>query len=165
MSHNKRKGIFLVILTIFILLDQFIKQYIIDLAGVKNLSPLEMLDSFTTIFYGEIISISLVFNKGVAFSFLSWAGEYLKYIQSFFIFIILTALLFKKEILREYFLVLCFVISGGISNILDRFIHGGVVDYIYYHYGFNFPIFNLADIFINIGLVIFISHSLFFRKK
>jgi signal peptidase II len=42
---------------------------------------------------------------------------------------------------------------GAVSNILDRFLHIGVVDYIYWHCGFDFAIFNISDILINIAIV------------
>ena len=50
---------------------------------------------------------------------------------------------------------------AALANILDRFLHGGVVDYIYWHYGFDFPIFNFADIIIDCGIVLFIWQALF----
>ena len=46
------------------------------------------------------------------------------------------------------------LLAGGVSNILDRFVHGGVVDYVYWHCWFDFAIFNLADVLIDIGVVL-----------
>ena len=57
------------------------------------------------------------------------------------------------------------MLAGGTSNILDRFLHGGVVDYIYWHYKFDFPIFNFADIIIDCGIALFISQTLLLHKK
>ena len=47
-------------------------------------------------------------------------------------------------------------IAGGLSIILDRFTYGAVVDYFYWHYGFEFAIFNLADVIINLAVVLII---------
>jgi signal peptidase II len=44
------------------------------------------------------------------------------------------------------------LIGAGLSNIYDRFIHGGVVDYVYWHCGFNFAIFNFADVMIDLAV-------------
>lgn len=55
------------------------------------------------------------------------------------------------------------IIGGAIGNLIDRFFRGAVFDFLYFHYnGYSFPAFNLADAFINIG-VLFIILS-FFRK-
>jgi signal peptidase II len=45
------------------------------------------------------------------------------------------------------------LIGAGLSNVYDRFNHGGVVDYIYWHCGFNFAIFNFADVMIDLAVV------------
>jgi len=103
---------------------------------------------------GECISLILVYNYGVAFSMFSFLEGNLKYIQ----IVIMTAgilyLAFNKEIFKIYYLPASLVLAGGVSNIYDRFIHGGVVDYIYWHCGFDFAVFNLADVLIDIGVVL-----------
>ena len=97
------------------------------------------------------LSLVLVFNKGVAFSFLSFMGVWLKYLQILAL-VGVSYLLYRQ---REYFLQnhLAFglIFAGGCSNILDRFTYGGVVDYIYWHYYFNFAVFNFADVMIDLG--------------
>ena len=57
------------------------------------------------------------------------------------------------------------IFGAGISNILDRFIHGGVVDYIFWHYGFEFAIFNFADVMINVSVAMIIFNALFKKNK
>ena len=57
------------------------------------------------------------------------------------------------------------IFAAGISNILDRFIHGGVVDYIFWHYGFEFAIFNFADVMINLGVAMILFNALFKKNK
>lgn len=62
------------------------------------------------------------------------------------------------------------IIGGALGNLLDRFRHGGVVDFLYFHYReFGFPAFNLADSAITIGVVLILIDSLFMdprsRKK
>jgi signal peptidase II len=45
------------------------------------------------------------------------------------------------------------MVGAGLSNVADRFIYGGVVDYVYWHCGFNFAVFNAADVMIDIAVV------------
>jgi signal peptidase II len=114
---------------------------------------------------GECISLTLVYNSGVAFSMLSSLGIYLKYLQLALIVAIVVTLLKKREFLQTYSTGLALILSGGLSNIFDRFIHEkGVVDYIYWHCGFNFAIFNFADIMINLGAGIIIFQTIFTNK-
>lgn len=110
----------------------------------------------------EIITIggyALVYNAGVAFSMFSFLAEYLKYIQMIFlVFVIFGAIL--SEFFVRHYMPLGVLLGAGISNILDRFIYDGVVDYVYWHYYFDFAIFNLADVFIDISVGIIILQML-----
>ena len=109
------------------------------------------------------ISLNLTLNKGVAFSMFAFLGENLKYIQIVLISAVLGYIFWKWESLREYALALGLLMGGGISNLLDRFLHGGVVDYVYWHCGFDFAIFNFADVMIDLGVLLILIHS--FRKE
>ena len=103
---------------------------------------------------GECISFILVYNYGVAFSMFAFLEGNLKYIQ---IAIMLGGILYlalNRDIFKLYYLPSALIMAGGVSNIYDRFIHGGVVDYVYWHCGFDFAVFNLADVIINIGVVL-----------
>jgi signal peptidase II len=112
---------------------------------------------------GEYISLILVFNKGVAFSMLSFLQEYLKYIQVAIFIMISIYLVYEKQIFIKYSLPIGILYGAGIGNLHDRFVHGGVVDYIYWHKWFNFAVFNFADVMIDFAVVwiIFVSY----RKK
>ena len=57
-------------------------------------------------------------------------------------------------------IVLGIILGAGASNVLDRFIHGGVVDYVFWHKWFNFAVFNFADVMINLGVVIILLRLL-----
>ena len=107
--------------------------------------------------HSRCISLVLAYNKGVAFSFFAFLGQYLKYIQILLFLSIIIYLTIKKEVFFRYYIALSFLFAGGISNILDRFLYEGVVDFIYWHCWFDFAIFNIADVFIDIsiGLILF----------
>ena len=102
---------------------------------------------------GPVISLTLAYNYGVAFSMFSFLEEYLKYIQ---IVILVGAgiyLVLNKEVFIRYNIPIALLLAGGVSNILDRFTYGAVVDYVYWHYKFEFAIFNFADVLIDIAVV------------
>ena len=112
---------------------------------------------------GEYISLILVFNKGVAFSMLAFLQEYLKYIQLIIFVMISIYLVYEKNIFLKYSLPIGILYGAGIGNLHDRFVYGGVVDYIYWHKWFDFAVFNFADVMIDFAVVwiIFVSY----RKK
>jgi len=105
---------------------------------------------------GPYMSLQLAYNYGVAFSMFSFLAEYLKYIQLTLVLGGVIYLFKNKEVFVEYYLPISLLFAGGLSNILDRFTYGGVVDYFYWHYGFKFAIFNLADVIIDLAVVIII---------
>ncbi len=125
----------------------FLGIFVID-QNIKSL----FLDGFS--YAGECISLMLTFNKGVAFSMFSFIGSNLKYIQLLLILTIMVYFLINKESFKRYSLALGLLLGAGCSNIYDRFIHGGVVDYVYWHCGFEFAIFNFADVIIDLSVLI-----------
>ena len=105
---------------------------------------------------GAYMSLKLAYNYGVAFSMFSFLEHYLKFIQ-LGIVLIATLYLFKnKDVFKEYYIPIALLFAGGLSNILDRFTYGAVVDYFYWHYLFEFAIFNFADVIIDLGVAIII---------
>lgn len=105
---------------------------------------------------GDYMSLKLAYNYGVAFSMFSFLAEYLKYIQLLMVFAGTVYLFMNKDVFKEYYIPIALLYAGGLSNILDRFTYEGVVDYFYWHYGFEFAIFNIADVMINIAVAIII---------
>ncbi len=112
-----------------------------------------------------MIDIVLVFNKGVAFSLLSFLEGGLKYLQILLILGLFIYLMRQKELFQNHAIDFGMVFGAGVSNILDRFVHGGVVDYVYYHYGFDFAIFNFADVMIDVGVGVLLLRQFFFKQK
>ena len=127
-------------ITIFIL-DQVVKYGFANLAWDVD---------------GPYMSLKLAYNYGVAFSMFSFLEHNLKYIQLVIILIGTIYLFRNQNVFKEYYLSIALLYAGGLSNILDRFTYGGVVDYFYWHYGFEFAIFNFADVMINLAVVLII---------
>ncbi len=111
------------------------------------------------------ISLNLTLNKGVAFSMFAFLGENLKYIQLFLIAAVLGYIFYRRHDLSLYAIALGLLMGGGISNLLDRFLHGGVVDYVYWHCGFDFAIFNFADVMIDLGVALILWQNFIHDKK
>ncbi len=133
--------LFFTLIGIFII-DQNIKMLFVD--GFR--------------YYSDYIDFILVYNKGVAFSMFSFLAEYLKYIQLVLVFGILVYIFYLKQLC--YAIPAGLLLGGAFSNIYDRFIHGGVVDMVYYHawpypiVGLEgFAVFNFADVIIDIAVI------------
>ena len=146
LPHSAKKIIaFFAMIFFAIAIDQAIKLWILDFyANATN--------THSKVFESLFIDIILVFNKGVAFSFLSAVGENLKWIILAMLILMLVIVLKSEELFAENFVAFGLIIGSGFSNLLDRFIREGVVDYIFWHYKFNFAVFNLADSLINVAI-------------
>lgn len=142
------------VFTIFFLV--LLGTFIID-QNIKNI--------FVEGYYraGECINLELHYNKGVAFSMLAFLGPYLKWIQALLIAVILFVI-FKEGYLKRYAFPAGLLVGGALGNVYDRFIHEGVVDYVAWHCGFNFAVFNFADVAIDVAFVIIIVMIYFFPE-
>ncbi|HHH37096.1 MAG TPA: lipoprotein signal peptidase [Epsilonproteobacteria bacterium] len=100
----------------------------------------------------QCLSLELHYNKGVAFSMLAFLGPYLKWIQLVLVAGILGYVLYEGY-LKKYAFPLGLLIGAALGNLYDRFVHGGVVDYVAWHCGFDFAVFNYADVMIDLAVV------------
>jgi len=105
-------------------------------------------------YYTDCIDLILVYNKGVAFSMLSFLEEWLKYIQIVLVGAIFVYIIYIQKIC--YAIPAGLMLGGAFSNIYDRFVHGGVVDMVFWHCGFNFAVFNFADVMIDVAVAWFL---------
>ena len=138
---------------IVILIDQFTKTLI--LGAFANG------DSHTVTAFFNIVRVH---NTGAAFSFLAGAAGWQRW---FFIGLGLVAALFIVWLLRShgaqrlFSLALALILGGAVGNVIDRLLHGYVVDFIQVHYGnAYFPSFNAADSAITLGAVLLILDEL-----
>ncbi|TQV64410.1 MAG: lipoprotein signal peptidase [Sulfurovum sp.] len=102
---------------------------------------------------GSCIDLELHYNRGVAFSMLEFLGDNLKWIQMGLIFFILY-FVNAEGYIKKYPVAVGLILGGAIGNLYDRFYHGAVVDYVAWHCGFNFAVFNYADMMIDFGVAI-----------
>jgi len=145
----------LVVLGTFIV-DQSIKSWAMEsVNGVEH----------ALIMKGSCINLELFYNRGVAFSMLSFLGENLKWVQLLLV-VGIVAYIFYEGYLKQYAFAIGLIVGGAIGNLYDRFIHEGVVDYVAWHCGFNFAVFNYADVMIDLGVaIILLTSYLEYRKE
>jgi len=142
--------IFLLVVVGIFVIDQGIKQWaIVAVQGIEH----------ATILKGSCIDLVLYYNRGVAFSMFAFLGEYLKWIQIVLVIGILI-FVFYEGYLKQYPFALGLILGGAIGNVYDRFMHEGVVDYVAWHCGFDFAIFNFADVMIDLGVAIILLFTL-----
>lgn len=104
-------------------------------------------------FLGIDFYITLTMNKGAAWGLFSAFQLPLLCLRSLVVIALLVYLLFfLKE--RHKTLPFFFIIVGALGNIVDFFLYGSVVDFLHFNFwGYHFPVFNLADSFITIGVI------------
>ena len=147
---------FILIFFIF-LFDRFSKIYVIYL-DKKFLN--------SEIFSSKFLNINLIWNEGIAFGLFASEKEiFYNFLTIFIFFIIFVILLmiFKSVGFKRYSLVLIF--SGALGNLYDRVFFRSVPDFIDFHVGnFHWFIFNVADIFISLGVIFMILSEFFVNK-
>jgi len=102
-------------------------------------------------FYSDCIDLTLVYNKGVAFSMFAFLESWLKWLQLLLIGGVLIYVVRLKKLC--YMFPVGILMGAGLSNVYDRFVHPGVVDYVYWHCGFDFAVFNFADVMIDVAVL------------
>ena len=119
-----------------------------------------------SVIINAFLNFTLAFNYGAAFSFLSDAGGWQRW---FFVIFSITVISFIAYILikdkdSEY-IAYSFIFGGALGNLYDRFLLGYVIDFIEFHYNnFYWPIFNIADIAISIGIILLL-YSMFSKDN
>ena len=120
------------------------------------------------IYVNEYLDFILVFNTGISYGLFSGGGDFQKWILislSILIIIFLLSLIRNESTILSK-LSISFIIGGALGNVLDRLIYGAVVDFISLHAkGFSWYIFNIADMFIVLGVILFILSQFILSKK
>lgn len=117
----------------------------------------------------DFFNFSLAYNKGAAFSFLNDAGGWQRWFFTVLAMGVSVVLIFWiKNLSRQErwtAAALALILGGAIGNVIDRVIHGHVIDFIQWYYDhFYWPSFNIADSAISVGAAILIVQTLFGQK-
>ena len=147
----------IIVILIFIL-DRFSKIYVVYLDKSNHLPEL---------YKSKFLNINLIWNEGIAFGLLSFDEGNLYNLLSLVITIIVLVILFmiiNNNNIKKYPLIMIF--AGAIGNLYDRIAYKSVPDFFDFHVGeFHWFIFNVADIFISLGVFCMILIELIDNNK
>ena len=119
------------------------------------------------IFSSKFLNISLIWNEGIAFGLLSFNEKIFYNLLTFIILVIILIIFFmvlKSYGLKKYSLLM--ILGGALGNVYDRIFYGAVPDFIDFHIGnFHWFIFNVADIFITLGVIFMIIIEIIGNNK
>ena len=155
---KKKYVFFLIIALIIFLIDRLSKNYILNIAEVEG---------SVDIFVNSYLNIYLIWNTGIGFGLLSFDKSLIYNLITSLIIVInilIIYMIIKTNDIRSYFLV--FVLGGSLGNLFDRLYYSAVPDFIDINYKeFHWFIFNVADIFITMGIICLIFAELMNYKK
>ena len=134
-----------------ILLDQFTKYFVFF--GYKKVINKDFI----------LFRLDLVKNYGAAFNIFSGNRIFLSSISIIFSILLIYLILRKNTLFFFDYLSYSFILGGTIGNGLDRILRGFVIDFINLNF-INFPVFNIADISINVGFI-FLFYSVLKNKR
>ena len=148
---------FFLILSFIFTIDRLSKIYILKYFELNS----------SEIYLTSFLNLILVWNKGIGFGLLSFEGNVIYNFITFFIFIVILILFIvsvKYDQKNGYFYMI--IIGGALGNLFDRIYYYSVPDFIDFHLGdFHWFVFNVADIFITIGIICLIIVEMIFNKK
>tara|TARA_B110000238_G_C16007854_1_gene387488 strand:+ start:294 stop:794 length:501 start_codon:yes stop_codon:yes gene_type:complete len=148
---------FIIVLVIF-LTDRLTKIYILKIAESEN-----TVDIYLT----SYLNFYLIWNKGIAFGLFSFNESFIYNAITLIIVVITIVILVmitKSEGFKKY--ALLFIFGGSLGNIYDRIHYSAVPDFIDFHVNnFHWFVFNVADIFITLGIVCLILSEIFINNK
>ncbi len=147
----------LIFVLILFCIDRFSKIYIIELSEKNDV---------TEIFLTPFLNSYLIWNSGIAFGLFSLSNELTYNLFTALIAIINLIIIYLAVVtkdFRKYFFLL--ILGGSFGNLFDRLYYGSVPDFIDFHIGnFHWFIFNIADIFITVGVICLILAELLYKK-
>ena len=138
-------------------IDRFSKIYVIELAEKTDI---------TEVYLTSFLNSYLVWNTGIAFGLFSLSNELIYNLFTALIILInlvIIYLVIDTKDFRKYFFLL--ILGGSFGNLFDRLYYGSVPDFIDFHIGnFHWFIFNIADIFITVGVICLILAEVLYKK-
>tara|TARA_B100000470_G_scaffold53296_1_gene40051 strand:- start:288 stop:791 length:504 start_codon:yes stop_codon:yes gene_type:complete len=160
MLENNLKKFFLSFLIIVIIFsfDRISKLYILNLAEAEN---------YIDIYLNSFLNFHLIWNTGIGFGLLPSETNFYYNLITFLIVIIniiILVMIIKSNDYKFFFLLM--ILGGSFGNLFDRVYYRAVPDFIDFHYGdFHWFVFNVADIFITIGIICLIIVEFILNNK
>ena len=156
---NFKKVLFnFTIITLIFFIDRISKNYILKIAEQESL---------VDIYINSYLNFYLIWNKGIAFGLFSFDQNLIYNLITLIIVVIsfiIIILVIKTNGIERYLLTLVF--GGAISNLYDRIYYKAVPDFIDFHIAeYHWFVFNVADIFITLGIVSIILTEVLKKDK
>ena len=155
-NFKKKISNFIIVLVIF-LADRLSKIYILRIAELEK-----TVDIYVT----QYLNFYLIWNKGIAFGLFSFNESFIYNVITFIIVtitIVILVMIIKNKGFKKNSLLLVF--GGSLGNLFDRVYYSAVPDFIDLHINnFHWFIFNIADIFITLGIICLIYVEIFFKN-
>ena len=160
MLENKSKKFFLslTIISVIFFFDRISKLYILNLAEEEK---------YIDIYFNSFLNFHLIWNTGVGFGLFSFETNFYYNLITLLIVLINIIILIMAIKSQDYKLFFFLMILGGsFGNLFDRIYYQAVPDFIDMHYGdFHWFVFNVADIFITLGIVCLIIVEFILNNK
>ena len=145
-----------IVIFIFIL-DRISKLYILNSVEINN---------EVNIYIFSFLKLHLIWNKGIAFGLFSFEQNSIYNFITILIIIVnlvILIMIIKSNDIKTYFLM--FILGGSLGNLFDRIYYSAVPDFIDFHINdFHWFIFNVADVFISVGVICLIIVEFIFNK-
>ena len=152
-SLIKKLSIYFLIVLVIFSFDRISKVLILNILEDKDK---------VDIYINSFLNFYLVWNKGIGFGLFSFDGSTAYNLITFIIFVIngiIIYLVFIEKGIKVYFLLT--ILGGSLGNLFDRLYYNAVPDFIDLNYqGYHWFIFNVADIFITVGIICLIFAEL-----
>ncbi|MBR0136789.1 MAG: signal peptidase II [Erysipelotrichaceae bacterium] len=115
---------------------------------------------------GNFLKITYVHNYGAAWSMMTGLKEVFIVAALIVVTVMVGYLAKDRKMNRWQRLVIIVLMAGTLGNLIDRFIHGYVIDFIdTYPFGYDFPVFNVADICLTLGCAALVLEILFDKEQ
>ena len=154
----KKKNFLIKCLLIFSIffVDQISKYYIINIFNFQN----------DTVYVTNFLNFQLIWNEGIAFGLLSFDNSIYYNSITLIIIIVILILFFLIKNDDQYSYFYSMIVGGALGNLIDRIRHSSVPDFIDFHISnFHWFVFNIADIFVSLGVFCLIIAEIFFNKN
>jgi|TARA_B110000259_G_C13790815_1_gene312520 signal peptidase II len=136
---------------------------------LDRFSKIEIINKFNdnTYILNDFLNIDLIWNTGIGFGLLSFDTSFIYNTITAVIALIILALFLTSLILKKIDkLIFSIILGGALGNIYDRVFYNAVPDFIDLHYSsFHWFTFNIADIFITLGIITFVAKDFFIKNK
>ena len=156
MTNKKRVVVFSLIILSICLFDQITKKLIIEYFDKNN----------SIIFLTSFLNFDLIWNDGIAFGLLGFDNPSSYNLVTFIIGLVITIVFYFIIISETHMSFFYSMVAGGaLGNFVDRIRFSAVPDFIDFHIGdYHWFVFNIADIFISLGVFCLIIAEIFYKK-